>query len=408
MLNVEKIKKDFPIFQSKPNLVYLDSAATSLKPKTVIEKMVQYYEKYPANIHRGIYEISERATQEYEKTRQLVAEFIGAQKEEIIFTRNTTESINLLAFGLVANFLKREDEILISIMEHHSNFVPWQQLAKKFSLKLKILDIDSEGHLKIEDLKNMISPKTKVISLTYVSNVLGIINPIREIVKIAKSQNPKIILSVDAAQAIPHLKIDVGNLGCDFLAFSAHKILGPTGVGVLWGKRDLLERLSPLNFGGGMIEEVKITKTKFKPPPWCFEAGTPNISGVVAFQEAINYLNKIGFQNIEHHTKKLTNLAFLALKEEFGSQIKLLGPQNPKERTSLLSFVFDKIHPHDIAQLLDRQNICLRAGHHCCLPLHQRLKIPASARISFYIYNDSKDIERLILGLKKIKKFLKI
>lgn len=390
-------------------MVYLDSAATSLKPRQVIAKIVEYYEKYSANIHRGIYKISEKATKEYEKTREIVAEFIGAEfPQEIIFTKNTTESINLLAYSLGRKIIKKGDEILVSIMEHHSNFVPWQELTKNCQANLKILDINQDGYLRIEDLKKLISKKTKILAISYVSNVLGLINPIKEIVKIAKSQNPQIITILDGAQAVPHLKVNVKNLGCDFFAFSGHKILGPMGVGVLWGKKEILKELPPFNFGGGMIEEVKIRKTKFEKIPHRFEAGTPNVAGVLSLKSAIFYLKKIGLENIQRHSQELANFAFKILKEEFKEKIQIPGPKNQKDRIGIIPFILQGLHPHDISQILDRYNISLRAGHHCAMSLHQRLKLVATARASFYLYNEKKDIEKLVSGLKRVEKFLTI
>lgn len=408
MIDVKKIKKDFPVFEKYPNLVYLDSAATSFKPASVIEKIVEYYQEYSANIHRGIYQISERATKEYEETRAVVAKFIGAESSEIVFTKNTTEALNILAFGLAEKFLKRGDEILISIAEHHSNFVPWQIVCQRKKANLKILDVNEEGRLKIDDLKKLITKKTRIVSLSFVSNVLGTVNPVKKISQIIKNKNQKIIFVLDAAQAVPHLKINVKNLGCDFLAFSGHKMLGPTGVGVLWGKKEILKEILPLNFGGGMILNVKIKKTTFQEPPFSFEAGTPDIGSIVAFKEAIFYLEKIGLKNIQSHSFKLTNLVLSKLKEEFGPKIKILGPKDPKERIGVIAFNFGKIHPHDLSQLLDRDNICLRAGYHCAMPLHKRFKVKATARASFYLYNQKEDTEKLILGLKKIERILKI
>lgn len=409
MLNPRKIKKDFPIFKYQPDLVYLDSAATSLKPKVVLEKIEEYYQRYCANVFRGIYKISERATEEYEKTRDKVANFIGAREtKEIIFTRNTTESINLLAYTLGQKVISKGDEILVSIMEHHSNFVPWQQLAKNKGAQFKILDIDQEGRLKIWELENLISKRTKILALTFVSNVLGTINPIKKIIKMAKELNPKLITIVDAAQAVGHFPINVQDLGCDFLVFSSHKILGPTGVGVLWGKREILENLPPFNFGGEMVEKVTIKKTIFKELPHRFEAGTPNVADVIGFQAALDYLSKIGFKEIKEHDNNLTSFGLQLLKEKFQNKIKVLGPENPKDKIGIISFNLLKAHPHDVSQILDRDQICIRAGHHCALPLHQRLKLTASCRASFYIYNQREDIEKLVLGLEKIVKFLKI
>jgi cysteine desulfurase/selenocysteine lyase len=403
MIEVSKIKKDFPVFKNQPDLIYLDSAATSLKPKKVIEKIIEYYQKYPANIHRGIYSISEKATLEYEKTREVIGDFIGGKSSEIVFTRNTTESLNILAEGLTQRFTKRGDEILISIMEHHSNFVPWQVVSKKKGLKLKILDIDKEGKLEISKLKKLITRKTKIVSLSYVSNVLGTINPIKKISEIIKNKNKEILFVVDAAQAVPHFKVKVKDLGIDFLAFSGHKMLGPTGAGVLWGKEELLNEISPLNYGGGMIEKVEIEKTIFQKAPFKFEAGTPDISAVIGLKEAVFYLEKIGMEEIEDHEKTLTNLAMEKLKKEFGNKIKIYGP---KERAGVISFNFKNYHPHDVSQILAKEKICIRAGHHCAMPLHKRLKIIATCRASFYLYNSKEDVEKLIEGLKKVEKTL--
>jgi len=403
MIDIKKIKKDFPIFKNHPDLVYLDSAATSLKPKRVIEKIVEYYQDYSANIHRGIYQISEKATKEYEETREVVANFIGANPSEIAFTKNTTESLNILANSLVEKFTQRGDEILISILEHHSNFVPWQIAAKKRGLKIKILDIDKEGKLKIKDLKNLISKKTKIVSLSFVSNVLGTINPIGEISEIVKKKQKDIIFVVDGAQAVPHFKVNVKDLSIDFLAFSGHKMLGPTGVGVLWGREELLNEIEPLNYGGGMIEKVEIEETVFQKAPFKFEAGTPPIASVIGLKEAIFYLEKIGMEKIQEHESELTNFALEKIKKEFGKKIKIYGP---KKRAGVIAFNFKNYHPHDISQILASEKVCIRAGHHCAMPLHKRLNTVATCRASFYLYNQKEDIEKLIFGLKKVEKIL--
>ena len=424
MLNVFKIKKDFPIFEKNPSLIYLDSAATSLKPRQVIEKLVEYYSKYSVNIFRGVYYLSEKATEEYEKTREKVAKFINGKKEEIIFTRNTTESLNLLAYGLGRKIIEKNDEIVTTILEHHSNFVPWQMLTQETGSILKIININQYGKLDIYekkskiknqnskvlfrdlkclDLNHIINKRTKILALTYVSNFLGTINPIKEIAFAAKKINPKIIVIVDAAQAVPHKKIDVVDLGIDFLAFSSHKMLGPTGVGVLWGRYDLLQEMFPFNFGGEMISEVFVDKTFFKEPPYKFEAGTPAIAEVIALKEAVSYLEKIGLERIENHEKDLVQFAYRRLKEEFGEKIKILGEGNIKERSGILAFNFYHIHPHDVAQILSEKNICIRSGHHCAQPLHHFLGITSSCRVSFYLYNNKEDVEKLIEGLKEVK-----
>lgn len=423
MLN---LKSDFPIFKNNPFLVYLDSTATSLKPQIVIDKLVEYYRQYSANIFRGVYKISEKATEEYEKTREVIGSFIGAKKEEIIFTRNTTESINLIAYSLGRKIIEKDDEIITTIMEHHANFVPWQVLSGETGGVFKVIDISNDGYLDIDFnkfkmqnakmkmtmqnekiLEKIITKKTKILALTYVSNVLGTINPIKEIIKTAKRINQKIIIVVDCAQAIPHMKINVKEIGADFIAFSSHKMLGPTGVGILWGKEALLEEMFPFLYGGEMISEVYLEKTIFKKPPYKFEAGTPSIGEVIALKEAVFYLEKIGMEKIREHEKKLTKLAIKRLKEEFGEKIQIFGPQNIEDRGGIVSFVFDRYHPHDVASILDSENIAVRAGHHCAMPLHQRLGVEATVRASFYIYNNENDIEKLIAGLKKVKKILR-
>lgn len=406
MLDITKIKKDFPIFSNIPDLVYLDSTATSLKPKEVIEAEINYYDKYSANIYRGVYKISEKATYEYEETRKTVAKFIGAKNpNEIIFTRNTTESINLIAYSLGREIVKEGDEVVTTIMEHHSNFVPWQQLAFENGATFKVADIDDEGNL--VSLENVVTKKTKILALTYVSNVLGTINPLGEIIKRAKKINPKIIIIIDGAQAVPHFKLDVRDLGCDFFVFSSHKMLGPTGVGVLWGRYSLLEKMFPFNFGGEMIAQVALDKTTYKDPPQKFEAGTPAIAQVIALKSAIFYLNRVGLDNIRRHEKELSQYTLNRLRSVFDGNIKILGPKEIESRGGTIAFSFKNYHPHDIAQILDEKNICIRAGHHCAMPLHRRLGVNASARMSFYIYNDKEDIDRLVTDLKKVDSILK-
>ncbi|QQG44785.1 MAG: SufS family cysteine desulfurase [Candidatus Roizmanbacteria bacterium] len=403
MINVNQIKKDFPIFQHDPSLVYLDSCATSLKPKQVIDKIVEYYSQYCANIMRGIYKISEKATEEYEDTRKVVAEFINAYKpEEIIFTRNTTESINLVAYALGRQIIDSDSEVITSIMEHHSNFIPWQQLAFENAALLKVIDVDEEGCLKNMDrLEQIVTKKTKILALTYVSNVFGTINPIKEIVRKAKKINPQIITVIDAAQAVPHFKVDVQNLGCDFLAFSSHKMFGPTGVGVLWGRYDLLEKMYPFQYGGEMIEEVTLEKSVFQKPPHKYEAGTPNIADVIAFKEAIFYLKQIGADNVRTHEKNLTYYALKRLNEELLGKIKIFGPRKADDRVGVISFSVSGVHPHDIAQFLDEKNIAIRAGYHCAMPLHFFLNEGATARVSFQVYNSEEDVDKLVEELKE-------
>lgn len=403
---IKDLKADFPIFKTKPKLVYLDSAATSLKPQVVINKMVGYYKNYSANILRGIYQLSQQATAEYEAARQKVAKFINATSEkEIIFVRNTTEGINLVAYTWGEAYLRPGDQVVTTVMEHHSNFVPWQQLCLKKEASLEILDIDKEGRLDFRELSSL-SQKAKIFAITHVSNVLGTINPVKEIVVQVKKLNPYCLVLIDGAQAVPHLPVDVQALGADFYVFSGHKMLGPTGVGVLWGKKEILERLPPFNFGGEMIKEVSLKKTVFADIPQRFEAGTPDIGGVIGLGAAVDYLEAIGREKIREHEKQLVNLAWEELRKIKG--LTIFGPTRPEERGGVIAFNLEGIHPHDLVQILDEEEICLRSGHHCAMPLHFRLGIAASARVSFYLYNTQKEIEKLIAGVKKAQKVFKV
>lgn len=407
MLDSNILKKQFPIFQNQPDLVYLDSTATSLKPKIVVDKIKEYYEQYSANVFRGIYPMSEKATIEFEETRETVAKFINASKsEEVIFTRNTTESLNLIAYSLGRKIIETGDEIVTTIMEHHSNFVPWQVLTGEVGATFKVVNINEEGYLE-KNWSKIITKKTKILALTFVSNVLGTINPVKEIIKAVKIINPKIIVIVDAAQAVPHLKIDVKDLDADFIAFSSHKMLGPTGVGVLWGKERYLKEMYPFMYGGEMVDEVSLDRTTFKEPPQKFEAGTPAIGEIIALKEAINFLNDLGMENVRDHEKKLMSVSINQLIDTFGQSIKIYGPKDIEDRGGIISFSFDKFHPHDVAQILADEGICVRAGNHCAMPLHQRLGVSATVRASFYIYNNESDVGKLVEGLKKVKEILK-
>ena len=399
LMDIEKIRKDFPILNIKVHgkpLVYLDNAATSQKPRSVINSVKDYYENYNANIHRSIHKLGEEATKAYEEAHRKVADFINADFEEVIFTKSTTESLNLLAYSLTNN-LKPGDEIVISQMEHHSNFVPWQQLAKKRDLKLKFIEINKEGLLDENSIKENITNKTKIVSLTHVSNVLGTVNDVKEIGKIAHENNALMI--VDAAQSVPHMPVDVKKLDCDFLAFSGHKMLGPTGIGVLYGKKELLEKMDPFLYGGEMIKEVTFENTTFNDLPWKFEAGTMNIAQGIGLGAAIDYLNKIGMENIEQYEHELVKYAYEKLSEI--EEIEIYGP---KERSGLISFNVKNVHAHDTAQILDGEGIAVRAGHHCAMPLASKLGIVASARASFYLYNTKEEIDKLVDGIKKVIK----
>jgi len=397
-LDTESIKKDFPILNRKINgnkLVYLDSAATSQKPKQVIKSIVDYYENYNSNVHRGIYKLSEEATIAYENARSKVASLINASPEEVIFTKGTTDSINMLSNMLSRN-LKKDDEIILTEMEHHSNLVPWQIISKEIGLKLKFLRVSEEGKLNTNELLNLISPKTKIIAITHVSNVLGITNPIKEISRIAHEYN--ILVAVDGAQSVPHMSIDIKSLGVDFFSFSGHKMLASTGIGVLYGKKNLLENLNPVSYGGGMINQVTLESSSWAELPWKFEAGTPNIQGAISMDAAISYLNVIGLEKIQKHEKELTDYTV-----ELLNNIKGITIYGPNPRSGIISFNLEKVHPHDTSAILDNHGISVRAGHHCAMPLMKALGINGTTRVSLYIYNSYQDIDILCNELKKVK-----
>lgn len=403
--NVANSKQDFPIFREHPNLVYLDSAATALKPKQVIDAVSGYYSKYSANVHRGLYDISEKATAAYEGSRKTVQKFLRAKSEkEIIFTHGATEAINLVAHAWGRKFIKSGDEIILTILEHHSNIVPWQLLAKEKNCAIKFLGIDENGALKLKDLSKLLSRRTKLISLAHVANALGTINPLKPIIQKAHAANAKIF--VDAAQSAPHIPLDVQYLDCDFLAFSGHKLGGPTGIGALYVKKKLLEDMNPFMSGGDMIREVTETRASWNELPWKFEAGTPAIAEAIGLAAAIEYVNAIGLTNIRIHEKRLLAFAIKSLNKIPG--VKLFGPSDPETQSGIISFTLDGVHPHDIATILDEDNIAIRAGHHCCMPLMERLKIPATARASFWVYNNEDDIEKLVKGIEKIKRIFRI
>ncbi len=400
LFDIEKIRKDFPILRRKVNgkpLVYLDNAATSQKPRQVIDSLKDYYENYNSNIHRGIHQLSEEATEGYEKAHEKASQFISVKPEEIIFTKNTTESINLLAYSIGMN-LKKGDEILLSEMEHHSNLVPWQQIAKIRSLKLRFVEVDKSGVLDMESFSSLLSRKTKLVSITHVSNVLGTINPVREMAKEAHDFGALFV--VDAAQSVPHMPVDAGSIGCDFLAFSSHKMLGPTGIGVLYGKRELLEKMQPFMYGGDMIREVSFKDSKFNDLPWKFEAGTPDIAGGIAFGVAVDYLNRVGMDSVFGHEQSLTHYALKRLLSE--PDIEIYGPT--VRRAGVVSFNLGSIHAHDVAAILDQQGIAVRGGHHCAMPLMGKLGIAGCARASFYLYSTKQEIDALISSLGKVRK----
>lgn len=402
MFNPDEIRKDFPIFNrtisGKP-IVYLDSAATSLKPKPVLDAMWKYYTDYTANIHRGIYTLSEEATAIYDSARQKVATFIGSNKtEEVIFTRNATEALNLVASTYGKQKVGKDDSVVTTTIEHHANFVPWQQLGGKFS----VIPLGKDGFIEQQLLKKYITRTTKIFAFSSISNVLGTIQNVREIVDSVRNLAPECCIVVDAAQAVPRGNVNVSEWGADFIVFSGHKMLGPTGIGVLWGKYELLEKMPPYQFGGDMIREVTIEKTTFAFPPQKFEAGTPDIAGAIGLGAAIDYLTNIGLDAVRQHEHDMVVYALKGMKEIDG--ITLLGPENSDLRGSVIAFTLKGIHPHDIAQVLSEDNICVRAGHHCAMPLHTSLHISASARISFYVYTTKEDIDMFIERLVKVKK----
>jgi cysteine desulfurase/selenocysteine lyase len=395
-------KEDFPILKTTPKgkkLTYLDSGASTQKPKVVIDAIRKFYEEEYANIHRGVYYLSQLSTKRYEDARSTVKNFLNAKSEkEIIFTRGTTESINLVAHGLSLNHLQKDDEILITSMEHHSNIVPWQMICERVGAKLVVADINQKGELILDDFKKKLSRKTKVVGLIHVSNALGSINPIKELIQLAKEKNA--ITVIDGAQSVAHLPIDVQDLDCDFFAFSGHKIYGPTGIGVLYGKEKVLENLPPYQGGGDMISQVTFEKTTYNELPHRFEAGTPNISGAVGLKAAIDYFSNFSITDIVQHEKELLDYAHQEMAKIDG--VKIIG--EAKDKLGAISFIVEGIHPHDMGTILDDQGICIRAGHHCAQPVMDFFKIPATTRASLGIYNNKEDIDELITGILNAKK----
>jgi cysteine desulfurase / selenocysteine lyase len=403
-MDIEKIRADFPILNTKINgksLVYFDNAATSQKPSLVINAINGYYEGYNANIHRGIHHLAEKATAAYEETRKAMKLWLNARFiEEIIFTQGTTDGINLVAQSFGRTFLNAGDEVLISTMEHHSNIVPWQLLAKEKGIILKIIPISQEGEILMDEYEKMLSPKTKFVSVVHVSNSMGTINPIKEIIDKAHAVGAKVL--IDGAQAVCHLDIDLQELNADFYALSAHKFFGPTGVGVLYGKKEILEAMPPYRGGGEMIKEVTFEKTTYADLPYKFEAGTPNIADVVAMKFAIDYIKSIGKRNIAAHEDKILKYATEKLLEVEG--LKIVG--TAKEKIGVISFTMDNVHPQDVGILLDQQGIAVRTGHHCTQPLMQFFGIPGTIRASFAVYNTTEEVDVLVKALQKVKNLL--
>lgn len=404
-MNPYEIRKLFPILDQEVNgqpLVYLDSAATSQKPAAVIEAIEDYYRGFNSNVHRGVHTLGTKATDAYEGAREKVRKFINASStEEIIFTRGTTTSLNTVAKSYGGANIKEGDEIVISYMEHHSNIIPWQQLAKEKGAVLKYIPLQEDGTISLDDVRATITEDTKIVSVMQVSNVLGVINPVKEIAKIAHEHHA--IMVVDGAQSTPHMKVDVRDLDCDFFALSGHKMVGPTGIGVLYGKKELLEKMEPIEFGGEMIDFVGLYESTWKELPWKFEAGTPIIAGAIGLGAAIDFLEGIGMDQIEQHEHKLAAYAIEKLSEVEG--LTIYGTKDPQKRAGVVTFNINDVHPHDVATVLDADGIAVRAGHHCAQPLMKWLDVSSTARASFYLYNTEEEIDKLVSGLVKTKEY---
>ena len=404
MIEVSKIRGDFPLFEQPENrgLVYLDSAATSQRPRQVLEAMDQFYRHDNANPHRGAYRLAERATEAYEAARSRVATFIGAgRSEEIVFTRNATEAVNLVAYGWAERFVGEGDEIIVTELEHHSNLVPWQMVAQRRKAKLRYLEFDAAGNLDIGQLEGMLSGRSRLLAITQVSNALGTINPLRAFIDKAHAAGALVL--VDGAQSVPHMAVDVRALNADFVVFSGHKMLGPLGIGVLYARMEHLDAMEPFLFGGDMISSVGYLSSEWNDVPWKFEAGTQNVAGAVGLAAAIDYLEGIGMAAVAEHDRKLTRLALEKLAGI--EQLALYGP--PPERGPVVSFNLSTIHPHDLATFLDQKGIAIRSGHHCAQVVMRKLALAATARASFYLYNDEEDVERLVTGLLQAKDYFK-
>jgi cysteine desulfurase/selenocysteine lyase len=406
MYDVKKIREDFPVLSRKiydKPLVYLDNAATSQKPRQVIDALVDYYENSNANVHRGVHHLSQEATDLYEGARVKIAKFINAREpEEIVWTRNTTEAINIVAHTWAQDHIGPGDEILVTPMEHHSNLVPWQKVAAEKGAKLRILPLASDATLGLDDIDDYITPRTKLLSIVQVSNGVGTVNPVKELTAKAKKVGATVL--VDAAQSVPHMPVDVIDLDCDFLALSGHKMLGPTGIGVLYGRRELLEEMDPFLTGGEMVLEVWYDRATWNDLPMKFEAGTPNIADAVALGAAVDYLQDIGMENIRDHEMQLTRYALNAFKQ-FEGDLELFGPADPEKRGGILSFHTEAVHPHDLGTFLDRDGIAVRTGHHCTMPLMRSLGVIASARASFYLYNTEEEVDALVDSLKRALRY---
>jgi cysteine desulfurase/selenocysteine lyase len=399
-LDVAAIRRDFPILarmvHDKP-LVYLDNAATSQKPRQVIQALVDYYEQTNANIHRGLHTLAEEATEAYEGARAKAAAFIGAAgPDEIVFTRNTTESLNLVAYTWAADNIREGDEIVITTMEHHSNIVPWQWIVERQGAVLKYVEFGEDGTIDLADVERAVTPRTKLVSMTHMSNVFGTVNPVKDVARIAHDRGA--LMLVDGAQSVPHMPVDVKELDCDFLAFSSHKMLGPTGVGVLWGRREILQKMRPFLGGGEMIEIVGREETTYNVLPWKYEAGTPNIGDVIAFGAALDYLTALGMDRVREHELSLTTYALDKIGGIPG--VTIYGPKDATKRGGVVAFTVDEVHPHDLGQIVDYDGVAIRAGQHCCQVLATTLGVPATARASFYVYNTPEEVDALVKAVE--------
>lgn len=407
-MDISKIRADFPILKRKIgtyDLVYLDSAATSQKPKQVIDKIVDYYENHNANIHRGVHTLSVEATEMVDVARSKVAKFIGASDEEIVFVRNASEGINLVAYAWLRRELKSDEVVVTTILEHHSNMVPWQEMTKEKGAAMRYVMVDEQGRLDMDDLVNKLDEKVKLVALTAVSNVLGTILPIDRIVKTIRKRAPQALILLDACQLVPHAKVEVKKIGVDFMAFSGHKMLGSTGVGVLWVKRQILEKMEPFLYGGDMIGSVKMSGSTWANLPNKFEAGTPDICGIIALGEAVDYLSAIGMDEVRKHEEMLIEYALEKMSElESDGLVKIYGPRQAKERAGVLTFNVGNIHAHDAAQVLDKYGIAVRSGQHCGAPIVEHYGVPAMVRASFYIYTTKEEIDFLIEKIIEIPK----
>ena len=408
--SLEKIRNDFPVLNRRvrddKKLVYLDNAATTQKPNQVIDAITDYYQNHNSNIHRAVHALAEESTEAFEVTRDTVAKFLNIQhREEIVFVRGTTEAINLVAYAWGRDNVQKGDVVITTEYEHHSNIVPWQLLTQETGAELKYINIDENGELKLEELDEYLrAGNVKLVAVSHVSNVLGTITDIQKVIEKCKNAGAKIL--VDGAQAVPHMKVDIDNLGCDFYAFSAHKMLGPTGVGVLWARKELLENMKPFQGGGDMIREVHKYETTWNDLPYKFEAGTPNVADVICFAAAIDYLEKIGMENVRNHEVELTKYALEKMKNIKG--LTIYGPKDPQKASGVISFNFNDVHPHDVATIIDKNGVAIRSGHHCAQVLMEKLNVAATNRASFYIYTTKQEVDALIDSLENVAEVFKL